>query len=82
MAQASTELAELNAAGRDAFVAALGGVFENAPWVAERAWSGRPFATVADLHHALMAALTGAKPRFAAALTSLKRLIFPENKLS
>jgi 2-oxo-4-hydroxy-4-carboxy-5-ureidoimidazoline decarboxylase len=60
MAQASTELAELNAAGRDAFVAALGGVFENAPWVAERAWSGRPFATVGDLHCALMAALTGA----------------------
>jgi 2-oxo-4-hydroxy-4-carboxy-5-ureidoimidazoline decarboxylase len=60
MAKVSTELAELNAADLDAFVAALGGVFENAPWVAERAWSGRPFATVADLHHALMAALTGA----------------------
>jgi len=60
MAKASTELAELNAADRDAFVAVLGGVFENAPWVAERAWSGRPFATVGDLHHALMAALKGA----------------------
>ena len=60
MAKRSTELAELNAADRDGFVAALGGVFENAPWVAERAWSGRPFATVADLHDALMAALNGA----------------------
>jgi 2-oxo-4-hydroxy-4-carboxy-5-ureidoimidazoline decarboxylase len=60
MAKASTELGELNAADRDAFVAALGGVFENAPWVAERAWSGRPFASVGDLHHALMAALKGA----------------------
>jgi 2-oxo-4-hydroxy-4-carboxy-5-ureidoimidazoline decarboxylase len=60
MAQARSELAELNAADRDAFVAALEGVFENAPWVAERTWSERPFATVADLHHALMAALRGA----------------------
>ncbi|HSR79854.1 MAG TPA: 2-oxo-4-hydroxy-4-carboxy-5-ureidoimidazoline decarboxylase [Hyphomicrobiaceae bacterium] len=59
MAQAC-ELAELNAVDRDRFVAALEGVFENAPWVAERAWSERPFGTVADLHHALMAALTGA----------------------
>ena len=60
MAKASAQLDELNGADRDAFVAALGGVFERAPWVAERAWSGRPFGTVADLHHALMAALRGA----------------------
>ena len=60
MVQASTELAALNAADRDAFVAALGGVFENAPWVAERACAMRPFATVADLHRALMAAVTAA----------------------
>src|SRR6476661_5631953 len=56
MVQASTELAALNAADRDAFVAALGGIFEHAPWVAERAFALRPFATVADLHRALMAA--------------------------
>ena len=37
MVQASTELAALNAADGGAFVAALGGIFENAPWVAERA---------------------------------------------
>ena len=37
MVQASTELAALNAADRDAFVGALGGIFENASWVAERA---------------------------------------------
>src|SRR5438105_13675098 len=57
MVQASTELAALNAADRDAFVAALGGVFENAPWVAQQAHVTRPFATVADLHRALMAAV-------------------------
>jgi len=60
MAKASIDLAELNAADRGGFVAALEGVFEDAPWVAERAWSGRPFATVSDLHHALMAVLRGA----------------------
>jgi 2-oxo-4-hydroxy-4-carboxy-5-ureidoimidazoline decarboxylase len=60
MVQASTELAALNAADRDAFVAALGGIFENAPWVAQRACAMRPFATVADLHRALMAAVTNA----------------------
>ena len=35
--------------------AALGGIFENAPWVAERAIAARPFATVAELHGAMMA---------------------------
>jgi 2-oxo-4-hydroxy-4-carboxy-5-ureidoimidazoline decarboxylase len=60
MVQASTELAGLNAANRDAFAAMLGGIFENVPWVAERAHAMRPFATVADLHRALMAAVTAA----------------------
>jgi 2-oxo-4-hydroxy-4-carboxy-5-ureidoimidazoline decarboxylase len=60
MFQASTELAALNAADRDAFGSALAGVFENAPWVAERASARRPFATVVDLHRALMAAVTDA----------------------
>ena len=31
-------LADLNAESQDAFVAALGGVVEDAPWVAARAW--------------------------------------------
>jgi 2-oxo-4-hydroxy-4-carboxy-5-ureidoimidazoline decarboxylase len=60
MGQASTELARLNAADRDAFVAALGGIFEHASWVPERAYATRPFATVADLHEALMSAVSGA----------------------
>jgi 2-oxo-4-hydroxy-4-carboxy-5-ureidoimidazoline decarboxylase len=42
-------LDELNAADREAFVGVLGGMFEKAPWVAERAFAKRPFATVADL---------------------------------
>lgn len=37
--------AALSVLERDAFVAALNGVFEHSPWVAERTWSKRPFAT-------------------------------------
>lgn len=50
-------LDELNAADRDGFVAALGGIFEHAPWVAERAHASRPFATVAALHAAMTEAV-------------------------
>lgn len=60
MGQASIELARLNTADRAAFLAALGGVFEDTPWVAERTFGARPFATVADLHKAMMAAVSAA----------------------
>lgn len=60
MAETTTELARLNAADRDAFVAVLGQIFEDAPWVAERASSARPFATVADLHQAMTGAVAAA----------------------
>jgi OHCU decarboxylase len=42
-------LDELNMADRATFVGAVGWVFEHSPWVAERAWSRRPFRTVGDL---------------------------------
>ena len=48
-------LAELNASDRTAFVRELGWVFEGSPWVAERAWDRRPFASVRDLHAAMTA---------------------------
>ena len=38
-------LADLNAADRVGFIAALGGIFEDSPWVAQAAWPLRPFAT-------------------------------------
>ena len=47
-------LDELNAADPEAFAAALDGVFEHAPFVAQQAVSLRPFATVEALHAALM----------------------------
>ena len=49
-----TTLGHLNASDRATFVAAIGDIFEHAPWVAERAHAARPFATVAALHEAMM----------------------------
>lgn len=53
-------IAELNGLAHDAFVSALGGVFEESPWVAERAWSRRPFASLAELHAAMVAVVDAA----------------------
>lgn len=50
-------LAVLNALDRDGFVAALGGVFEHSPWVAERTWGARPFKSADQLHEAMIAAV-------------------------
>jgi 2-oxo-4-hydroxy-4-carboxy-5-ureidoimidazoline decarboxylase len=41
----------------DAFVARFGGVFEQSPWVAERAWAARPFGSFAALHDAMVDAV-------------------------
>lgn len=53
-------LADLNRMDLAAFAAAVGDTFELAPWVAEVAYAKRPFATVADLHLAMMAAVHAA----------------------
>ena len=55
-------LADLNACDRDAFVDALGWVFEHSPWVAERAWRRRPFASLDELHGAMVAEVSAARP--------------------
>ena len=47
-------LDELNTSGRDAFVTALGSIFEDSSWAAERAWRHRPFASLEALHQAMM----------------------------
>ncbi|SCW90341.1 2-oxo-4-hydroxy-4-carboxy-5-ureidoimidazoline decarboxylase [Ancylobacter rudongensis] len=47
----------LNTLDRDGFVAALDGVFEHAPWVAQAAFAHAPFDTVSALHNGLMAAV-------------------------
>ena len=46
---------DLSAAGCEAFVSALGAIFEASPWVPERAWHRRPFGSLEALHQAMMA---------------------------
>ncbi|CAB3759053.1 2-oxo-4-hydroxy-4-carboxy-5-ureidoimidazoline decarboxylase [Paraburkholderia solisilvae] len=43
-------LDQLNRISKDAFVAALSGIFEHSPWVADTAAGMRPFASIDELH--------------------------------
>jgi 2-oxo-4-hydroxy-4-carboxy-5-ureidoimidazoline decarboxylase len=56
-------LETLNTCDTAGFVRLLDGIFEEAPWVAERAAARRPFATVSALHDGLMAELMQASER-------------------
>jgi 2-oxo-4-hydroxy-4-carboxy-5-ureidoimidazoline decarboxylase len=58
MTQVSLET--LNQVGRSEFVAALGDIFERAPWVAEAVVAQRPFPTLASLCDAMAAAVHSA----------------------
>jgi OHCU decarboxylase len=49
------DMAPINAMDRAAFVQKFGGIFENSPWVAEKAWERRPFAGLEDMHAAMVA---------------------------
>lgn len=55
-------LSALNAMDEASFTEALGWVFEHAPWVARQAWHGRPFASLAALHGAMLQAVASAPP--------------------
>lgn len=55
-------LQAVNRMDRDAFTRAVGPIFEHAPWVAERAWSTRPFAHAVALHDAMVAVVRSASP--------------------
>jgi 2-oxo-4-hydroxy-4-carboxy-5-ureidoimidazoline decarboxylase len=53
-------LQQLNAADQKQFVAVLGDIYEHSPWVAEAVRAKRPFASLADLHAAMSAAVSAA----------------------
>src|SRR5260370_28937620 len=53
-------LATLNAADEAGFAAALGDVYEHAPWAAQAVVAQRPFATLSALHEAMMRAVRAA----------------------
>jgi N-carbamoyl-L-amino-acid hydrolase len=57
MSTAPLTLARLNASTQAEFTDALDGVYEHSPWIAEKAWSLRPFASLAQLKHALVGVL-------------------------
>jgi 2-oxo-4-hydroxy-4-carboxy-5-ureidoimidazoline decarboxylase len=46
-------LDQINHISADAFVAALSGIFEHSPWVAEVAAAQRPYASIDALHHTM-----------------------------
>jgi 2-oxo-4-hydroxy-4-carboxy-5-ureidoimidazoline decarboxylase len=50
----TVDMAAINAMDQAAFTAKFGGIFENSPWVAEQAWEKRPFASVNDMHAAMV----------------------------
>jgi 2-oxo-4-hydroxy-4-carboxy-5-ureidoimidazoline decarboxylase len=51
---AEPDMSAINGLDRTAFVQKFGGIFENSPWVAERAWDKRPFASIEALHGAMV----------------------------
>jgi 2-oxo-4-hydroxy-4-carboxy-5-ureidoimidazoline decarboxylase len=53
-ATAEPDVSAINSMDRATFVQKFGGIFEKSPWVAEKAWEKRPFASIDDLHAAMV----------------------------
>lgn len=51
---ASLDLNAVNKMDRVTFSKTFGGIFENSPWVAEKAWAARPFSSMEELHTAMV----------------------------
>jgi 2-oxo-4-hydroxy-4-carboxy-5-ureidoimidazoline decarboxylase len=51
---AEPDMAAVNAMDRAAFVEKFGGIFEKSPWVAEKAWDKKPFASIDEMHAAMV----------------------------
>jgi 2-oxo-4-hydroxy-4-carboxy-5-ureidoimidazoline decarboxylase len=54
VAAAEPDMNAINSMDRTAFVQKFGGIFEKSPWVAEKAWDKRPFASIDDLHASMV----------------------------
>jgi 2-oxo-4-hydroxy-4-carboxy-5-ureidoimidazoline decarboxylase len=61
-ASKTIDLASLNILDVETFTAMLGGVFEHSPWVARAVWAARPFASVPELHAAMVSIVADAGP--------------------
>lgn len=55
-----TGTGDLNGLSRPEFVARLGGIYEHSPWVAERAFGSKPFASLEALHAAMQQGMRSA----------------------
>jgi 2-oxo-4-hydroxy-4-carboxy-5-ureidoimidazoline decarboxylase len=55
-------LTDLNQMNPDAFVAALGAVFEDTPEIARQAWNLRPFSSLSDLHQKMVEVVMAMSP--------------------
>jgi OHCU decarboxylase len=53
-ASAEADMNAINGMDRAAFVQKFGGIFEKSPWVAEKAWDKKPFASIDDMHAAMV----------------------------
>lgn len=53
-------LEQINSLQQEEFADALGAIFENSPWVAERAWLQRPFTSIDHLWREMNAAVEAA----------------------
>jgi len=58
MSEVTIEAVNLGDVGR--FVETFGDVYESSPWVAQRAWSDRPFSSLDDLHRSMIAVVENA----------------------
>ena len=56
----SNDIDALSALPQAEFVARFADIFEHSPWIPERAWAARPFASIDALHAAMLAVLDGA----------------------
>ena len=53
-------ISRINEMTSSEFLSVCGGAFEHSPWIAERAWQSRPFASIADLHEKMTSVVSGA----------------------
>ena len=53
-ASTDPDMGAINGMDRASFVQKFGGIFEKSPWVAEQAWDRKPFASVDDMHAAMV----------------------------
>lgn len=56
------QIQSVNCMDHDTFMKTFGGVFEHSPWIAERAWSHRPFNSPEALHAAMIEVVRTASP--------------------